>query len=380
MKINPRKKILFVVNVDWFFISHRLILAKAAIKEGYGVFVACSDSGRKHEIESVGAIFIDLSFERSGTNPFKELITLRKFYKLYKEIKPSIVQHITLKPVTYGSLIALILKIPVVNSISGLGFNFTENKKGFSTYLMTILMRLGFNNKNLTCIFQNNDDRKVIESRDILKRNNEIAMIKGSGVDLKEFEFSTPIQKKRIEIILPARLLWDKGIEEFYKASLLLKKKYEGKILFKLIGIADKGNKAGITEDQLKNWCIKNYFVWIPYQKNMVPIYKQSDVVVLPSYREGMPKTLIEACAIGRPIVTTNAIGCRECVDEGRNGFKVPVKSVKELAFAIEKLILDENLRISMGIASREKAVKEFDQKDVVSKHLKIYKKMLYVN
>jgi len=372
-----KKKILFVVNVDWFFISHRLILAEAAIKEGYEVVVACSDSGRKHEIESVGATFVNLNFERSGTNPFKELITLYNFYKLYKNIKPSLIQHITLKPVTYGSLIAFFLKIPTVNSISGLGFNFTEDKKGFSTRLMILLMRLGFKNKKLICIFQNYDDRKVIEFRSILKNSDKIVMIKGAGVDLKKFYFSTPTIKDKISIILPARLLWDKGVNEFHDASLILRERYRGKIEFKLIGMADIDNNAGVGEDEVQEWIEEGYFSRINYQIDMVPIYTESDIVVLPSYREGMPKTLLEACSVGRPIVTTNAIGCRECVDEGVNGFKVPVKSAVDLANAIEKLIINEPLRVKMGIASRLKAEREFDKKNVILKHLEIYKSLL---
>lgn len=370
-------KILFVVNVDWFFISHRLILAEAAIKEGYEVVVACLDSGRKHEIESVGATFVNLNFERSGTNPLKELITLYNFYKLYKKINPSLIHHITLKPVTYGSLIAFFLKIPTVNSISGLGFNFTEDKKGFSTRLMILLMRLGFKNKKLISIFQNYDDRKVIESRSIVKKSDKIVMIKGAGVDLKKFYFSTPTIKDKISIILPARLLWDKGVKEFHNSSLILREKYRGKIEFKLIGVADIDNKAGLGEEELQEWIEEGYFSRINYQIDMAPIYTESDIVVLPSYREGMPKTLLEACSVGRPIVTTNAIGCRECVDEGVNGFKVPVKSVVELANAIEKLIIDKPLRLKMGIASRLKAEREFDQKNVIVKHLEIYKSLL---
>ncbi len=376
MELN-KKKILFVVNVDWFFISHRLILAEAAIKEGYEVVVACSDSGRKQEIESVGATFVNLNFERSGTNPFKELITLYKFYRLYKNIKPFLIQHITLKPVTYGSLISFFLKIPTVNSISGLGFNFTEDKKGFSTRLMILLMRLGFKNKKLICIFQNYDDRKVIENRSILKNSDKIVMIKGAGVDLKKFYFSKPTIKDKISIILPARLLWDKGVNEFHDASLILREKYRDKIEFKLIGMADIDNNAGVGEDEVQEWIEKGYFSRINYQIDMVPIYAESDIVVLPSYREGMPKTLLEACSIGRPIVTTNAIGCRECVDEGVNGFKVPVKSAVDLANAIEKLIINEPLRVKMGIASRLKAEREFDEKNVILKHLEIYKSLL---
>lgn len=378
--MSPKRKILFVVNVDWFFISHRLILAKSAVAEGYDVYVAGKDTGRKNEIESVGASFIDLVFERSGTNLVKEILVLQRFYSLYKGLKPDVVHHITLKPVIYGSIIARLLKIPVLNAISGLGFNFTEDKTGLSTKLMISFMRFGFKNKKMTCVFQNKDDRSAIESREILSNTSNIVMIKGAGVDLEKFSYSLPVFKEKIEIILPARLLWDKGVEEFYKAALQLKNKFEGKALFKLVGIADKDNKAGVSESQLKKWINPGYFEWLGYQKNMVDVYEKSDIVVLPSYREGMPKTLLEACAIGRPIVTTDAIGCRECVEEEVNGFKVPVKSINELSLAIEKLLKDDVIRIKMGEAGREKAILEFDEKKVIEKHIEIYKELLDVN
>ena len=168
-------------------------------------------------------------------------------------------------------------------------------------------------------------------------------------------------------------MLWDKVVKEFRAATDLLKSKYKGKVLFVLSGLADTENKAGVTKDYLKDWEEDGFVNWIGYQKDMVSVYQNSHIVVLPSYREGMPKSLIEACAIGRPIVTTDAIGCRECVDEGINGFKVPVKSVNELADAMEKLILNNSLRVSMGNKSRQKAEKEFSQEIVIHKHLNIY-------
>ena len=367
------RKILFIANVDWFFISHRLILAEEAIKNGYDVTVACTDTGRKSEIERIGAKFVDFRFERSGTNPFKELATLLKFYKLYKTENPDAVHHITLKPITYGSVIARFMKIPVLNAVSGLGFNFTEDKNGLSTKLMTSLMKFGFKNKNLVCIFQNEDDRATVKNRGIIDDKTKVEMIKGAGVDLEEFAYSLPTERDKLSIILPARLLWDKGIQEFYDASTILKSNYKGRVEFKVIGVADIDNKAGVTEEELQRWVDKGYFSRVDYQKNMVPIYTESDVVVLPSYREGMPKTLLEACSIGRPIVTTDAIGCRECVDEGVNGFKVPIKNSKELAAKISTLVDDRELRLKMGSESRKKAEREFDVKDVISKHLKIY-------
>lgn len=181
---------------------------------------------------------------------------------------------------------------------------------------------------------------------------------------------------EKIHILFPTRMLWDKGVKELREASQLLKAKYKGKVKFILCGLADMENKAGVSEDYLRDWEEEDFIEWVGYQKDMVRVFKNSDIVVLPSYREGMPKSLIEACAIGRPIVTTEAIGCKECVDEGVNGFKVPVKAVEELANALEKLILDKSLRVQMGNNSRAKAEREFNQKDVILKHLEIYQSL----
>ena len=169
-------------------------------------------------------------------------------------------------------------------------------------------------------------------------------------------------------------MLWDKGVKEMRIASEILKKKYENRIQILLSGMADNGNKAGVPTSYLEDWQDGSYVKWIGYQKEMVKIYQDSHIVVLPSYREGMPKSLIEACAIGRAIVTSDAVGCRECVEEGFNGLKVPVYSTIELAGAIEKLILDQSLLNEMSSNSRKKAEEEFNVEDVVAKHLKLCK------
>jgi len=176
--------------------------------------------------------------------------------------------------------------------------------------------------------------------------------------------------------VLPARMLWDKGVKEFCIVSSRLKEKYYHSIQFLLVGMADEGNKAGVPADYLKEWEDGEYVKWLGYQSDMIGVYANSHVVVLPSYREGLPKTLIEACAIGRPIITTNAVGCKECVDEGVNGFKVPVQGIKELQDAIVKFINDPSLITSMGKEGRIKAEKEFDVKQVIATHLEIYNEL----
>ncbi|PXY44353.1 glycosyltransferase family 1 protein [Flavobacterium hydrophilum] len=369
-----------MANVDWFVISHRLCIAQEASRLGWKVFVAAEDTGRRKEIEVDGIVFIDFKFSRSGINPISELKTLLGFRKLYKQIAPDVVHHITLKPVIYGSVMAKLLKINgVVNAISGLGYNFTGDRKSLVQKTMLKLMKFGFKRKKLTVIFQNLEDQSELEKLGVINQLNSIVRIKGSGVDLINFkQFDLP-SFERIKILLPIRMLWDKGVKELKEASDILKEKYNGKIQFILAGLADEDNNAGVSASYLNNWQDGNYVIWIGYQKNMIEVYKDSHVVVLPSYREGMPKTLIEACAIGRAIVTTDAIGCKECVDEGINGFKVPVYSINELAIALEKLVSNVDLIKEMGQNSRLKAEKEFDVNNVISMHLNIYKD-LYVN
>ena len=373
MKANS-KTILFLVNVDWYFISHRLLIAKKAVAKGYNVYVACLDTGRSDEIKAIGANFINLPISRSGINPFRELSTLIYIHKIFKKVNPDIVHNISIKAVIYGSLISkLFTSIHLVNAISGLGYNFTKNRKGVIQKLLIQLLRLGFQRKNLTVIFQNEDDELFFKENRIISRNNKIVRIKGSGVDLSKFRKTKLPDFDIIKILLPSRMLWDKGVKELRQATEILKPKYKGKIQFILCGFADKDNRAGVPDHYLKDWHDEIYVNWIGYKKEMVEVYNDCHIVVLPSYREGMPKSLIEACAVGRAIITTDAVGCRECVDEGINGLKVSVYSSRELAMAIEKLILNQAILIKMGLNSRKKAEKEYDVNNVVSKHLKIY-------
>lgn len=368
------KTLLMVANVDWFFISHRLCIAQEAVRQGWSVYVAAEDTGRGSEINIDGIRFIDFKFSRSGTNPLSEFQTLVSFRSLYKKVNPDIVHHITLKPVIYGSIVAKVMGIKgVVNAVSGLGYNFTSGRQSFVQKVMLELMRYGFKRNNLTVIFQNADDQNELKELKVLSSFNTIIRIKGSGVDLKKFKQSDFPSFEIIKILFPVRMLWDKGVRELKEASDLLKSDYGTKVEFVLAGMADEGNKAGVPATFLNEWADGAYVKWVGYQKDMISVYNDSHIVVLPSYREGMPKTLIEACAVGRAIVTTDAIGCRECVDEAVNGYKVPVYSTVELAKALKKLIDDHNEIIEFGKASRVKAELEFDVKNVIKSHIKIY-------
>ena len=355
-----------------------MILAKAALEDGWTVYVACEDTGRGLEIGSGGIKFIDFPLSRSGTNPIQEFKLYRRFYNLYKEIRPDVVHQITIKPVVYGSLAAKKVGIKgIVNAISGMGYMFTEGKIVFMQKIILSMMRTGGNHKNVSFIFQNEDDRNTLEKFNILNQCHSINLIKGSGIDLKKFNFETLPSVNRIRILFPSRMLWDKGVRELKEATEILKNDYRDKIQFILVGMADDNNKSAVPISYLNEWQDGDYVIWKGHVNEIVDLYKDSHIVVLPSYREGLPKTLIEACAIGRPIVTTDAIGCKDCVDEGVNGLKVPVKDSKALANALKFLFLDVDLMSKMGAESRKKAEREFDIRDVISKHLLIYNSFL---
>ena len=379
MKRNQRsKRLLFVVNVDWIFVSHRLSIAEAALNAGYEVFVASKDTGKANEIRNRGVEFVELSISRSGTNPLKELYLCYELLRLYKNLKPDIVHHTTLKPVIYGSILTRLLKIKTINAISGLGYSFTDGRRGRVQETMITLMRFGFRNPLAHFIFQNQEDFEELLSLNVVSNTTEKTFIKGVGVNLEKYA-NLPVNKSIVlKVVLPSRMLWDKGVKEFVEAAKILYPEFGSKVRFVLYGKSDKDNPKGVPETYLKSNQIDGFLIWEGYQEDNINMYAGVDIVVLPSYREGMPKVLLEACAAAIPIVTTNAIGCRDCVEEGKNGLKVAVKSIDELALAIKTLIESKSMRQRMGIKGREKALIEFDINGVISKHLELYKQLLH--
>lgn len=375
-----KKKLFIVVNVDWFFLSHRLPIALEALKRGYEVTVfAIEEGGHSKEIESYGMTFIPLPTNRSGVNLLKELYVLFFLWKHYRKGKPDVIHHVALKPVVYGSLASKFLGCPnVVNALSGMGYLFsnTEEKK-ITRKIVLNIFKYAFRNEKLKFILQNKDDLKIVIDSGVVK-SEQCFIIKGSGVSLTKFSYTPEVEADKIRFLLPARMLWDKGVGEYVKAAKLLHDKYKDKAEFILAGFVDKGNKAGISEEQLLEWNKEGVVNWIGFQSNMVKIVQEAHVLVLPSYREGLPKSLIEACAIGRAIITTDVTGCRDVVEDGINGFVVPVRTVEPLADAMEKLILDKGLRIQMGKEGRKIAEKEFSIKYVLNHTFDIYNKSFF--
>lgn len=374
--MNKKKKILIVVNSDWFFLSHRLPIALEAKRQGYEVHVSSRDTGRSPEIVSNGLIFHELPISCSGTNIIEELFAVRHFIKFYKRINPDLVHHVTMKPVVYGSYAARLLNIPVLNAVSGMGYVFTSHKGRILPFIVKNFIKLGWKPGKTHVIFQNPDDRKQVKDLGLLD-GIDTTLIKGSGVDLEEFAYKPMPEDKPWRIVLPARLLFDKGIREFKLASEILKKQWAGKVIFQLAGDVDFGNRTSITEKELKTWEDPNYFEWIGFQKDMIQLLGDAYLVVLPSYREGLPKSLIEANAIGRPIVTTDTVGCRECVQSGENGYLAKLQDADDLASKIDTILSNKELALAMSKKARIFAEQHFSITNVVDKHIELYNQLL---
>lgn len=371
--------ILFIANADWVFLQHRVPFSKALLKKNNQIKVVCKKTGDEELIKNLGIGVIPVDFSRRGVNIVRELLTLfRLFYVIAKE-KPDVVFNLTVKPVLYGTLVSRILRFNVVNIICGLGYVFTDQSNKGLRNMTVKFYKFVFKYKKAYTVFENKDDLGLFLNSKIIKRNYSFKVVNGVGVDLEKFkpEYNNPDEQKLI-ILLPARMLWNKGIKEFIEAAELLREQYINKVYFKLIGKIDKGNPEAISREYLNRVDINGYLKWEGFKSDMVSEYAKANIIVLPSYYgEGLPTVLAEACAMGKPIVTTNSVGCRECVEEGVNGFKVPVKSISALAEAIEKLIISEELRGQFGKASRKLAEKKFDQKQIINQYMGVFDQML---
>jgi glycosyltransferase involved in cell wall biosynthesis len=366
--------ILFVVNACWFFVSHRLPLARAAQRQGFTVHVAASPDETTAQLEAAGIRFHPLPFSRKGRHPVRELRTFLSLLALYRRLRPDLVHHVTIKPILYGGLAARIARIPaVVNAVAGLGYTFLARGKAASVF--RDLVRFGYRNAlshgNQTVIFQNDDDRREFVSRGLVSAG-ETALIRGSGVDPDEFSPSEAPAGHPL-VVLPARLLWDKGVAEFVQAAAILKARGV-QAQFALVGEPDPHNPASVTEEDLSAWRAAGVVEVWGRSEDMPEVFRRAHIACLPSYREGLPRALLEAAASGLPIVTTDVPGCRDVVRDGYNGYLVPPREPHALADALEKLIRNAPERALMGRRGRALVLEQFTLDRVVAETLKLYR------
>ena len=369
-------KLFIIVNVDWFFLSHRKDIALSAQKAGYDVTIVTKDTGKKSVIEASGLKVIDLPMNRSGQNIIEEVHTCWFLYRLYRHEKPDIVHHVGLKTILWGTLAAKLAKVHgVVNAVSGLGIFFSEENKSLVSKLLPKVLRFSHHRKKLAVIFQNNEDESLFLKNGIVKEEQAF-MIKGSGVDLNLYCYTPEPENRKVRVLFTARMIVEKGVFVLVDAALRLKEQYKDKVEFLLCGGLDDNPKA-IKEEELKAVCDGEYIQWLGYRTDVLELLKSCHIVAFPSYyKEGLPKSLIEATAVGRPIVTTNSIGCKETVIDGYNGYLIPIKDSNTLAERLKILFEDEGLRQNMGRNSRMLAEKDFSIENVIQKHLEIYNQL----
>lgn len=366
-------KLLIIVNEDRFFLSHRKEIALAAQKAGWDVTIVCKDTGQRKDVEALGLEMMELPVNPTGMNLLQEFKTWRFLYALYRKNRDAVVHHVGVKNILWGGLAAKFAQIHgVVNAVSGLGTIFSDNQLGTTAKGILAIMRFSNKRKSVKVIFQNQEDKELFLLHRVVS-HSQVEFIKGSGVDLNAFKYVPELESDKLKVVFSARMVKEKGVIELIEAANQLKQDYEGKVEFLLCGRL-ANNADAISKEELEARCDGKYIQWLDFQKDMKSVLEQCHIVAFPSYyREGVPKSLIEACAVGRPIVTTNSVGCKDVVDDGVNGFLVPVRDSEALAQKLRILIDDKELRVRMGKASREKAEKEFGIEKVVEKHLEIY-------
>ena len=365
-------KLLFLVTEDWYFLSHRLPLALAAKKAGYEVVVATRVGESARSIEAEGIRVVPFEMDRRNMNPLKELGALSRLTWLLRREKPDLLHMVALKPVLLGNMAARLAGVKRrISAVAGMGFLFTSDGRG-GVAMPLVSWLLGRALRGSQVIVQNPDDARLLEQMGIA--NGTMRLIRGSGVDLKRFRprpepMGTPV------VMLPSRLLWDKGVGEFVEAARRLQRAGIG-ARFVLVGAPDAANPASVKEGEVIRWRSEGIVEWWGHRNDMEETLPQANLVCLPSYREGLPKVLLEAMGCGRAIVTCDVPGCREVVSPGENGLLVPPGDAAALADAIQALLEDTELRRRLGRRGRERAEEEFGVERVVEQTMGIYQRL----
>lgn len=370
---NDLNKLLYVLNSTGFFLSHRLPLAIEAKAKGYEVHIASPSDELVGVIREQGFYFHNIPVSRSGLNPFKELFALFSLYRVFVKLNPTIVHLVTVKPVLYGSIAARLAGVPgVVAAVSGLGFVFTSRaiKARILKLLLRVLYKLAFKHRNLLVIFQNPTDRDSLIKQGVLSLHQSV-LIRGSGVDLDSYP-ALPEPRGREAVVMASRLLRDKGVVEFVTAARLIKARGFD-VEFMLAGDLDPSNPSSISGGDLDAWKAEGVVKLLGQRSDIHTVFAGANIVVLPSYREGLPKVLVEAAACGRAVVTTDVPGCRDAIDPDVSGILVPVRNAGALADAIQRLLEDRGLRAQMGHAGRALSEREFGIEKIVAAHMDVY-------
>lgn len=367
-------KILFFVTEDWFVCSHWLPLIEAAKNSGLEVVVVTRTNKHVEMILQHGARVIPFDMSRRGSNLFREFATILRLAGIYRKEKPDIVHHVAMKPMLYGSLVAHLMRVPhTINWVAGMGWLFVSGTQRAKIMQIAVRKALGMLLRRTSVIVENPDDQAIISTLGVADRH--IHLVRGAGVDTLLYAPS-PESEGMLQVVLPARMLWDKGVGEFVGAARQLRQRGVN-ARFVLVGEPDTENPASVPMEQLQAWQKEGAVEWWGRREDMSRVLANSHIICLPSYREGLPKSLLEAASCGRAIVTTDVPGCREIVRNGDNGLLVEARNATALADALARLLDSPALRQKMGERGRERVLDEFSQERIVAQVLTLYREVL---
>ena len=373
-------KAIIVSNTSWYIYNFRRTLAEFLREKGWDVLLVSPTDPYAEKLQAMGFRWRPWEVERKTLGPLGEFAAMRTLTALYREEQPDIVHHHTIKPNLYGSVAAHRAGVSgIVNSITGLGYVFLGESAKVRLLRTAVkeMYRYAFRRENIRVIFENRDDQNYL-TRTRLVPYTRTRLIESVGVDPQRFApRPTPsLTDMPPVILLASRMLWDKGVGTLVDAARTLKQHHSVTVV--LAGSPDPGNPASISEAQLNAWQTEGVIEWWGFCADMPATYNRADIVTLPSmYAEGIPTTLLEAAACGKPVVTTNVPGCRDFVVDGKTGFVIPAGDAQALTHALEKLIMDANLRTSMGKAGRERVLSGYTTEQVNAATLRVYQELL---
>jgi len=371
-----RKKLLYFVTEDWYFVSHRIDLATEAKNKGFDITVLTNVKKHGDIIRSKGFNLINLNVDRHGKNIIQDIKIIYKIFNIYRRERPDIVHHIALKPVLYGTFCAMLTRIRlIINTFPGMGYLFESNNYIHRIYteIIYLIFRIIFYFGNVQTIVQNTETKENFIRRKISK-SSKIHLIRGSGVNLSRYSEGNILHNNTPIILFASRLLWQKGIKDFVEVANLVRE-YNKNIKFVIVGEPDEGNPNSVDESVLREWQNSGSIEWWGYRDDMPKIIRGSSIICLPTYYgEGIPKILIEAAACCKPIIATNVPGCREIVIDKFNGFLVPVHQPHIIADKINILINDTKLCRVMGAEGRKLVKTFFSIKIINTKTINLYK------
>lgn len=363
------KRITLCGNTSWYLYNFRRSTIEMLLLHGFSVHLISSQDEFTEKLVNMGCTFNRIEFKGSRLNPLKEIKLLTSFYLSLKKSKTDLLLNFTPKCNIYGSLSARILKLKVINNISGLGSVFIS--KSVLSFVVKVLYRIS--QKNACCVFfQNDEDMNFFLTERIIKED-QVRRIPGSGVNLGEFKISQSDDDGVTRFLLAARLIYDKGIFYYAQAARILRKKYGSQVEFFLMGFHDYENPSTVSKKEIEKWQSEGFLKYDGYSSNMKEKIKKFDCIVLPSfYREGVPKILLEAAGMGKPLITTDNTGCRDAVTDEVSGYLCQVKSTDSLVEKLDKIIsLGHERRIEMGLKGRVKMENEFDERIVLDAYRK---------